>query len=87
MRYFFIAYISDIDMIPNTGLDQDLELFLRRNLIPDNTALVFPLFEIKTGVPLPRDKAQLTRLIHQEKARVFQIKVSKFNQESSNITR
>ena len=74
-------------MIPNPGLDRDLEAFLARRKILDTSALVFPLFEVQQGVKLPVEKKDLIQLIDNRSARPYQIKVSPKSQNPSNIAR
>jgi len=83
------TYIPDIDMIPNPGMDLQLETFLRRDQETNNCtkcAFVIPTYEIAIdSTHLPRNKTELVQFVDAKKARQFHQAVYSINQKSSNL--
>eukprot|EP00095_Tigriopus_kingsejongensis_P007170 maker-scaffold211_size255937-snap-gene-1.15 protein:Tk07170 transcript:maker-scaffold211_size255937-snap-gene-1.15-mRNA-1 annotation:"n-acetyllactosaminide beta- -n-acetylglucosaminyltransferase-like" len=82
------TFIPDIDMIPNPGLDRDLDLFLSQPEAQecDKCAYVVPTYEISTtSSHMPVNKTELLAFLKQKKARVFHQSVYTLNSKSSNL--
>ena len=65
--------VPDVDMIPNSGLDLQLENFLmEEKSSADKTAFVIPVYEISTkATHLPENKTELVDFIKNNMARQF----------------
>ncbi|XP_059082616.1 beta-1,4-glucuronyltransferase 1-like [Tigriopus californicus] len=82
------TFIPDIDMIPNAGLDLDLQEFLSGPEAQEceKCAYVVPTYEISTtSTHMPANKTELLGFLKQKKARIFHEAVYKLNSKSSDL--
>ena len=84
------TFVPDIDMIPNPGMDLELEEFLSSAKVKKCVKCIFvvPNYEIHSNVTtMPRTKDELTKLYMEGLARPFHEEVYDNNQKASNLSR
>lgn len=73
--------VLDVDLLPNDGLHEGFVRFARDNRLfveshrDDKTVYVLPAFEVRDGVPSPRDKASLLQRVEAMDARPFYLEL------------
>lgn len=73
--------VLDVDLLPNDGLHAQFVAFARDNRLfvdshrDDKTVYVAPAFEVREGVPSPRDKASLLQRVEAMDARPFYLEL------------
>uniref|UniRef100_A0A1E1XN45 Beta-1,4-glucuronyltransferase 1 n=1 Tax=Amblyomma sculptum TaxID=1581419 RepID=A0A1E1XN45_AMBSC len=73
--------VLDVDLLPNDGLHAMFVAFARENRLfveshrDDKTVYVAPAFEVREGVPSPRDKASLLQRVEAMDARPFYLEL------------
>lgn len=73
--------VLDVDLLPNDGLHGQFVAFARENRLfveshrDDKTVYVAPAFEVRDGVPSPRDKASLLQRVEAMDARPFYLEL------------
>ncbi|EEC01261.1 N-acetyllactosaminide beta-1,3-N-acetylglucosaminyltransferase, putative [Ixodes scapularis] len=73
--------VLDVDLLPNDGLHESFVDFARENRLfveshrDDKTVYVAPAFEVRDGVPSPRDKASLLQRVEAMDARPFYLEL------------
>lgn len=73
--------VLDVDLLPNDGLHAQFVAFARENRLfveshrDDKTVYVAPAFEVRDGVPSPRDKASLLQRVEAMDARPFYLEL------------
>ncbi|KAH6925280.1 hypothetical protein HPB50_003295 [Hyalomma asiaticum] len=73
--------VLDVDLLPNDGLHGQFVAFARENRLfvdshrDDKTVYVAPAFEVREGVPSPRDKASLLQRVEAMDARPFYLEL------------
>ncbi|XP_064484233.1 beta-1,4-glucuronyltransferase 1-like [Ornithodoros turicata] len=73
--------VLDIDLLPNDGLHEDFLRFANENRLfveshkDDKTVYVAPAFEVRSGVPVPRDKVGLLKRLESMEARPFYLEL------------
>lgn len=81
------VFLTDVDIIPSTGLAVQLDKFLKSTLCRGFCAYVIPTYELDERVRFPRNKTDLIRLAKKGLARPFHQKVFIYNQFATNFTR
>ena len=82
------TYIPDIDMVPTSGMDLQLETFLAKQEMYNCTkcAYVIPTYEVSTkSSHLPTNKTELLQFVKNKQARQFHQALYSINQKSSNL--
>ncbi|XP_021928930.1 LARGE xylosyl- and glucuronyltransferase 2-like isoform X4 [Zootermopsis nevadensis] len=65
------VYLTDIDIIPSTGMADNLQEFLRQSRCEKLCAYVIPVYEIDKNVSFPQNKYQITNFAKEGLARPF----------------
>ncbi|XP_049792420.1 beta-1,4-glucuronyltransferase 1 [Schistocerca nitens] len=86
------VFLTDVDIVPSSGLAEGVAAFLRRPRPPDCQggrlcAFVVPTYELDERVRFPPNKSELVRLARKGLARPFHQKVFVFNQFATNFSR
>ncbi|KAF5300432.1 hypothetical protein FQA39_LY02231 [Lamprigera yunnana] len=81
------VFLTDVDIIPNKGLAESLNIFLKSVACKSMCAYVIPTFEIDHRVRFPPNKTELVRLARKGLARPFHQKVFIYNQFATNFSK
>ncbi|KAG5866935.1 hypothetical protein JTB14_023203 [Gonioctena quinquepunctata] len=81
------VFLTDVDIIPNKGMAENLDVFLDSPQCTGQCAYVIPTFELDVRVHFPHNKTDLIRLVEKGLARPFHHKVFIYNQYATNFTR
>ncbi|XP_063228975.1 beta-1,4-glucuronyltransferase 1-like [Bacillus rossius redtenbacheri] len=81
------VFLTDVDIIPSSGLAAGLDAFVRAHRCRDKCAYVIPTYELDERVRFPHNKTELIRLAKKGLARPFHHKVFIFNQFATNFSR
>ena len=78
------TFLTDIDILPNTGLAKDLSSFLKQNHC-NKCAYVITPYELDSSCPFPESKKALKQLISCKKARLYHSRIFSANQHATNV--
>ncbi|CAH0553078.1 unnamed protein product [Brassicogethes aeneus] len=81
------VFLTDVDIIPNKGMAESLDVFLINAKCKGLCAYVIPTYEIDERVRFPPNKTELIRLANRGLARPFHHKVFIYNQYATNFSR
>lgn len=81
------VFLTDVDIIPNKNMVEDLDVFLDKYKCTGLCAYVIPTYELDDRVRFPPNKTELIRLANKGLARPFHHKVFIYNQFATNFTK
>ncbi|XP_055379871.1 beta-1,4-glucuronyltransferase 1 [Condylostylus longicornis] len=79
--------LTDVDIIPNINLANQLETFFEKQTCKGLCAYVIPTFELDVRTKFPQNRAELLRLVKKGLARPFHEKVFIYNQFATNFSK
>jgi N-acetyllactosaminide beta-1,3-N-acetylglucosaminyltransferase len=80
-------YVLDVDIIPCTGMADNLDQFLRKSQCEKLCAYVIPVYEIDEKVGFPRNKSEMLELAKNKMARPFHQEIYAVAQHATDYAR
>lgn len=81
------VFLTDVDIIPNIGMADNLDVFLRNSHCEKLCAYVIPVYEIDEKVTFPQSKSEMIKLAKNQLARPFHQKIYDNGHSSTNYSR
>lgn len=80
-------FLTDVDIIPSTGMAEVLDEFLRKSKCEKLCAYIIPVYEMSENVSFPQNKSEMIKLANNGLARPFHQKIYADGHFSTNYSR